>query len=116
MKVMVTVLFIALFGVALVGLFFFASRTTSRFAPPGSLLMWRVTPTGCVVMGIHALLLTTFAAARTLEPNGPLGFFLESPQGTVAAVVATVVGMSIVGSVFASAGKPLFIRDSRDGV
>ena len=74
----------------------------------------KITPTGLALAGCMTAVLVVFAAAATLEPEGPLGSFLRRPEGLVAALAAAVVFFSVVAWLFERIGYPI-ARSRNDG-
>jgi hypothetical protein len=51
--------------------------------------------------------LVLFAAAATLQPDGPLGSFLRTPKGLLAAALGLIVGLSVAGVALERFGMPI---------
>ena len=88
------------------------ARAIEKKAPPEAGA--KITPTGVALAGCFTAVLVIFAAAATLEPEGPLGSFLRRPEGLVAALVAAVVFFSLVAWLFERSGYPIS-RSRKDG-
>ena len=74
-----------------------------------------ITLTGLVLYGCQTLLLLLGLAARQLQPHGPLGDFLSTPEGLVTYLGCLVVGFSVAASILAKLGHPVTReRDDRD--
>jgi len=84
------------------------ARTIEKKAPTG--MSVQLTRTGLTLYGCMTAVLVIFAAAATLEPDGPLGSLLRRPEGLVAALVATVVFFSVAAWLFERIGYPISRR------
>lgn len=69
-----------------------------------------VTPAGIALFACQAAALVLFAAAATLQPDGPLGSFLRTPKGLLAAGVGLVAGLSIAALALERLGMPITRR------
>jgi len=101
--------------VVIAALFYFGMRLAGAIekkAPPEAGA--KMTPTGLALAGCLTAVLVVFAAAATLEPEGPLGSFLRRPEGLVAALVGTVVFFSLIAWLFERIGYPI-LQSRKDG-
>lgn len=89
------------------------ARSIEKKAPPEAGA--KITPTGLTLVGCMTAVLVVFAAAATLEPEGPLGSFLRRPEGLLAALVAAVVFFSLAAWLFESIGYPISRRSRKEG-
>lgn len=66
-----------------------------------------VTRAGIALFACQTALLVVFAAAATLQPDGPLGSFLRTPKGFLVAALGVIAGLSIAGLALERFGMPI---------
>lgn len=88
------------------------ARSIEKKAPPE--MRVKLTATGVTLFACMTAVLVVFVAAATLKPEGPLGSFLRSPEGLVAALVGTWVFFSLAGWLFDRIGYPISRRRSNE--
>jgi len=106
------ILVLALLLLFLVGLFFAARWLARRWLKlrPTSDLAGVITPTGFALNGCFVLVLIVGKAAREIEPNGPLGAFLNQPGGQIAGVLIAVIGYNVAAAALSRLGHPIMRR------
>jgi hypothetical protein len=104
-----TVVLLAIFVVFPIALFFALRRLARQWLrrhPRADVARAVITPTGYALSGCLTLVLLVGIAARQLEPNGPLGQFLNRPSGLLAGTVVVLLGFSIAGATLDKLGYP----------
>ena len=114
MKIALLILCVLVGMVVLWALIRFGRKRAPRIrrTSTGSILDVQVRPSGLALMAVFTLVLVLFAAAITLAPDGPLGSFLRTPRGALAAFLAAVAGFSVVAIALEKCGsRPFVDRD-----
>jgi hypothetical protein len=110
-------LIVCIFAIAVISaLYYFGmrlARAIERKAPESEVAA-KVTPTGLALCGCVTALLVLFLTAAKLKPDGPLGSFVRSSEGLMAALVGTVAFFSGAAWFFERIGYPI-VRRGKSG-
>lgn len=114
---MVVLVLLGFFFIFPVGLFFALSWLARRWfrRRPFANATTKITLTGLALYGCLVLVLISGVAAKEIEPNGPLGAFLNRPGGIIAGHVLAWIAFWIANVALAKVGQPSFRQvENRD--